>query len=217
MAVCAAQPVMRWWPGATMPPANRIPRRGQPRFNIFPTVAAVTWLPAAATKNVSCVGPRRRDPFLEHAWRAKRAASASSGVNRCAHRNTVTWSTSVPRSTSRPSTSRYGKWNPAAAARPTGLGGADRRVDRVPAAPRAGQGADAVAVDQGGCWLACGSRVVRTDRLRDLAQVVVQLMIAPGQPVQPSLRDGAGVQISMRRWRGLVPQPMEHVHRRSVR
>jgi hypothetical protein len=32
-------------------------------------------------------------------WRQNRAASANSGVNRCTHRQTVTWSTSTPRST----------------------------------------------------------------------------------------------------------------------
>jgi hypothetical protein len=36
-----------------------------------------------------------------------RAASMSSGVNRCTHRKTVTWSTSMPRSASNSSTSLY--------------------------------------------------------------------------------------------------------------
>jgi hypothetical protein len=38
---------------------------------------------------------------------AGRAASISSGVNRCTHRNTVTWSTLMPRSASSSSTSLY--------------------------------------------------------------------------------------------------------------
>jgi hypothetical protein len=41
------------------------------------------------------------------ACRQGRAASTSSGVNRCTHRYTVTWSTSMPRSASNSSTSLY--------------------------------------------------------------------------------------------------------------
>src|SRR5712691_6103925 len=43
------------------------------------------------------------------AWRHGRAAPTSSGVKRCTHRYTVTWSTSIPRSASSSSTSRYDK------------------------------------------------------------------------------------------------------------
>src|SRR6266700_5262874 len=53
---------------------------------------------------------------------------------------------------------------------------------------------------------------VDTDRLRHFAQVVVQLMIPPGQLVHLRLRDRQRIQVSMRRQGGLVPESVEHIH-----
>src|SRR6266705_3521731 len=53
------------------------------------------------------------------------------------------------------------------------------------------------------------------DRLSHFAQVVVQLMIPPGQLVHLRLRDRQGIQAGMRRRGGLVLEPVEHMHRHA--
>jgi hypothetical protein len=58
---------------------------------------------AVATAVTGVSSACHRDPI---ACRDQRAAPASSGVNRCTHRNTLTWSTCTPRSASSSSMSR---------------------------------------------------------------------------------------------------------------
>jgi hypothetical protein len=53
---------------------------------------------------------------------------------------------------------------------------------------------------------------VDTDRLSHFAQVVVQLMIPPGQLAHLRLRDRQRIQVGMRRRSGLVLESVEHVH-----
>src|SRR6266704_6588250 len=53
---------------------------------------------------------------------------------------------------------------------------------------------------------------VDTDRLRHFPQVVVQLMIPPGQLVHLRLRDRQRIQVGMRRRGGLVLESVEHMH-----
>src|SRR5712691_12088366 len=53
---------------------------------------------------------------------------------------------------------------------------------------------------------------VDTDRLSHFAQVVVQLMIPPGQLAHLRLRDRQRIQAGMRRRGGLVLESVEHVH-----
>jgi len=50
------------------------------------------------------------------------------------------------------------------------------------------------------------------DRLSHFAQIIVELMIPPGQLVHPSLRDRPGIQVGMRRRGGLVLESVEHMH-----
>src|SRR5215472_4376338 len=56
-----------------------------------------------------------------------------------------------------------------------------------------------------------------TDCLSHFAQVVVQLMIPPGQLVHLRLRDGRGIQVGMRGRGRLVPESVEHIHPRTWR
>src|ERR1700685_3549042 len=51
-----------------------------------------------------------------------------------------------------------------------------------------------------------------TDCLSHFAQVVIQLMISPGQLTHLRLRDRRRIQAGMRRRDGLVPESVEHVH-----
>ena len=53
--------------------------------------------------------------------------------------------------------------------------------------------------------------------LSHVAQVVVQLMIPPGEPVHLRLRDGQGIQVGVRRRGSLVPESVEHMHPRTWR
>src|SRR5215469_4946245 len=56
-----------------------------------------------------------------------------------------------------------------------------------------------------------------TDCLSHFAQVVVQLMIPPGQLVHLRLRDGRGIQVNMRGRGRLVAESVEHIHPRTWR
>src|SRR5215469_8026499 len=55
---------------------------------------------------------------------------------------------------------------------------------------------------------------VATDRLSHFAQVVIQLMIPPGQLMHLRLRDRLGIEASVRRRSGLVLESVKHMHPR---
>ena len=60
--------------------------------------------------------------------------------------------------------------------------------------------------------------IVGADRLCNVGQVIVQLVITPGQQVHPRLRDHLGIQVGMRRWhRSSSPEGREHVNPHAVR
>ena len=73
------------------------------------------------------------------------------------------------------------------------------RLSRPPAQPPGGNLVPALRIGDGP-WPAAA------DRRGSVAQVVVQLMIPPGQLVHLRLPDGQGIQTGMRRRDGLVPQ-----------
>ena len=84
------------------------------------------------------------------------------------------------------------------------------RLSRPPAQPPGGNVVPALRIGDGP-WPAAA------DRRGSVAQVVVQLMIPPGQLVHLRLPDGPGIQTGMRRRDGLVPQAVEDRHLRTGR
>src|SRR4051812_48076428 len=67
-------------------------------------------------------------------------------------------------------------------------------------------------------WLGLSAQgATLADRLRDLAEVIVELVVASGQPVHARLRDRAGIEVRMRRRGSLVIEPVEDEHRHARR